>query len=186
MKNTLRILLLIATVFSVTTVKAQLLGNNERYSQYVYHVNIGVDGLYNINPGSKTYNPGFGISGKFQYDVTQNLGLTFGVGYTVITADNSRVYGTNPDLRPDLKMIPVKLGAKAYFLPEFYLGGEFGLVYADPYIDNKSKSHLGKVLAPAIGYETNHLDLSVRYENTSHHNVYVSFVALRAAYSFNF
>ena len=186
MKNTLRILILIATVLSATTVKSQLLGNNERYSQYVYHVNVGVDGLYNINPGSKSYKPGFGVSGKFQYDVTQNLGVTFGVGYTVVNTDNSRIYGTNPNLKPSLKMVPVKLGAKAYFLPEFYFGGEVGLLYVDPYVDYKSKSHLAKILAPSVGYETNHLDVSFRYENISEKNVYLSFIALRSAYSFNF
>jgi hypothetical protein len=186
MKNNLRLLILFATIFSATTVKAQLLGNNERYSQYEFHVNVGVDGFYNINPGSKTYNPGVGISAKFQYDVTQNLGLTFGLGYSVITADNSRVYGANPVLRPDLKLIPVRLGAKAYFLPEFYFGGEVGVAYADPYIDPKSKSHFSKFLAPSVGYETNHLDLSFRYENINHQNNYVSFLALRAAYTFNF
>ncbi|MFD1255652.1 outer membrane beta-barrel protein [Mucilaginibacter terrae] len=186
MKNYLRLLILFAAILSATTVNAQLLGNNERYSQYEFHVNAGVDGLYNINPGSKTYNPGIGISAKFQYDVTQNLGLTFGLGYAVITADNSRVYGTNPTLRPDLKLIPVRLGAKAYFLPEFYLGGEVGIAFADPYIDARSGSNFSKFLAPSIGYETNHLDFSFRYENINHQNSYVSFIALRAAYVFNF
>ena len=180
------LIILIAAVFSANNAKAQLLGNNERYSQYEFHVNAGIDGYYNINPGSKTYNPGVGASVKFQYDITQNLGLTFGVGYAVITADNSRVNGSSPLLREDLKLIPVRFGAKAYFLPEFYLGGEVGVAYADPYIDGRSKSHFSKFLAPAIGYETNHLDLSLRYENINHQNSYVSFVALRAAYSFNF
>ena len=186
MKNTLRILFLIATVFSVTNVKAQLMGNNERYSQYEYHINVGVEGLYNINPGSNTYHPGVGISAKFQYDVTQNLGVTLGTGYSIITADNSGAKGSKPTLRDDLKIIPLRLGAKAYFLPEFYLGGELGFAYIDPYLDPKSMSHTSKFLAPSIGYETNHLDLSFKYENYSHQNTYMSFFALRAAYSFNF
>ncbi|MDT3404958.1 outer membrane beta-barrel protein [Mucilaginibacter terrae] len=186
MKNTLRILLLIATVFSVTTVKAQLLGNNERYSQFVNHVNVGIDGLYNINPGNKTYNPGFGASIKYQYDVTQNLGVTIGTGYYVMTADNSRAFGSNANLTPDLKLIPLRLGAKAYFLPEFYLGGEVGVAYADPYIDKDTKSHFSKLIAPSVGYETNKLDFSFRYENVNHQNDYVSFIAIRIAYNFNF
>lgn len=186
MKNLLRVLILIATIFGATTVKAQLLGNNERYSQYEFHVNVGVDGYYNMNPGSGTYNPGVGISAKFQYDVTQNLGLTFGVGYSVITADNSKVFGNATALTPDLKFVPVRLGAKAYFLPEFYFGGEVGVAYVDPYLDPKTKSHFSKFIAPSVGYETNHLDLSFRYENINHQNNYVSFIALRAAYSFNF
>jgi hypothetical protein len=180
MKNNLYVLaVLFAVIFSASSAKAQLLGNNERYSQYVSHVNVGLDALFNINPGSGTYSPGFGASIKYQYDVTQNLGLTFGVGYNVI---NSKKSGSTPDL----KLIPLRLGAKAYFLPEFYLGGEVGVAYADPYIDNKTKSHFSKFLAPSVGYETNHLDLSLRYENINHQNVYVSFVALRAAYTFNF
>ncbi|MVN89677.1 outer membrane beta-barrel protein [Mucilaginibacter aquatilis] len=186
MKNTLRILILIATVFSVSNVKAQLLGNNERYSQFVNHINVGVDGFLNMNPGSGTYNPGFGVSAKYQYDVTQNLGVTFGVGYSVITANNSKVFGSAASLTPDLKLIPLRLGAKAYFLPEFYLGGEVGVAYADPYIDKETRSHFSKFIAPSVGYETNKLDFSFRYENVNHQNDYVSFIALRVAYNFNF
>ena len=181
MKKIYYLLVLIVAIFSATTAKAQLLGNNERYSEYQFHVNVGLDGYYNINPGSKTYNPGVGISAKFQYDVTQNLGLTAGLGYSVVTANTSTRASTQ-----DLKLIPFKLGAKAYFLPEWYLGGEVGVAYADPYIDARSGSHFSKVLAPSIGYESNHLDLSFRYENINHQNSYVSFIALRAAYLFNF
>jgi hypothetical protein len=186
MKKIYYLTILIAALFSTTSVKAQLLGNNERYSQYIYHFNIGVDGLYNVNPGQSTYNPGVGISAKFQYDITQNLGLTVGTGYTVITADNSNVLGSNPNLRPDLKIVPLRLGAKAYFLPEFYFGGEVGVAYVDPYLAARTRSKFAKILAPAVGYETNHLDVSFRYENINNQNTYVSFVALRAAYIFNF
>jgi hypothetical protein len=186
MKKIFYLLTLIAASLSSTSVKAQLLGNNERYSQYVYHINVGVEGLYNINPGQSTYNPGFGISAKFQYDVTQNLGLTIGSAYTVITADNSKVFGSNPNLRPDLKIVPLRLGAKAYFLPEFYFGGEVGVAYVDPYLAVRTQSKFAKILAPSVGYETNHLDVSFRYENINNQNTYISFVALRAAYIFNF
>ncbi|UEG52072.1 hypothetical protein LLH06_13990 [Mucilaginibacter daejeonensis] len=186
MKNILRVLILLTTVFSVSTVKAQLLGNNERYSQYVSHVNVGVEGFFNINPGGKTYKPGFGVSAKYQYDVTQNLGITFATGYSVINSNKSVVYGTDPNYPGDLKIIPAKLGAKAYFLPEFYFGGEVGVGYVKPFIDPKSQSHFSKIIAPSVGYETNKLDLSFRYENINHQNAYVSFVVLRAAYLFNF
>ncbi|WP_345947916.1 outer membrane beta-barrel protein [Mucilaginibacter sp. PAMB04274] len=184
MKKSLLLLAIIAALFCSTIVKAQLLGNNERYSQYSNHINVGIDGFYNMNPGSKTYKPGVGASLKYQYDVTQNLGLTLGVGYFVIPANTtvSRVAA----LRQDLKLIPLRLGAKAYFLPEFYLGGEVGVAYADPYIDVRTKSHFSKFLAPSVGYETNHLDFSFRYENVNHQDDYVSFIALRIAYTFNF
>jgi hypothetical protein len=176
------LLLALAPCFFVTSVKAQLLGNNERYSQYEFHVNVGLDGMYNVNPGSNTYKPGAGASIKFQYDVTQNLGFTVGTGYFVLPADKFN----NINRGNDLKLIPFRLGAKAYFLPEFYFGGEVGIAYADPYIDSKSQSHFSKLLAPAVGWETNHLDVSFRYENVNHQAEYVSFVALRVAYLFNF
>jgi len=181
--NLPRIAVILFALLSASTAKAQLLGNNERYAQYVSHINVGLEGLYAQNPGHQVYRGGVGFSIKYQYDVTQNLGVTAGTGYYVLPTVNKN---SNPFPRPDFKMIPLRLGAKAYFLPEAYFGGELGVAYVDPYVNQNSQSHFAKLLAPSVGYETNHLDLSFRYENVNHNGDYVSFMTLRAAYIFNF
>jgi len=182
-KRTLFITVALLTFFCAFKSKAQIFGNNERYSSYVSHVNVGVNGYFNMNPGQKTYNPGFGVDLKYQYDVTANLGVTAGVGYSVVTINSKTAYSAT---KSDLKFLPIRLGAKAYFLPEFYLGGELGVTYLKPGLGSNTESKLGKFFAPQVGYETNHLDFSFRYENTSHQQEYVSFLVLRAAYIFNF
>lgn len=183
MKKRLFITAAILTFFVAIKCKAQVFANNERYSSYVSHVNVGVNGYYNINPGQKTYNPGFGIDVKYQYDVTANLGITAGIGYSVATINTKTAYSS---AKGDLKFLPIRLGGKAYFLPEAYLGGELGVTYLKPALGSNIGSKLGKFFAPQVGYETNHLDFSFRYENTSQGNEYVSFIALRVAYIFNF
>ncbi|WP_158828468.1 hypothetical protein [Mucilaginibacter lacusdianchii] len=188
MKKTLLILVLFIAFMGNKSVKAQVFASNERYSEYLWHVSFGVEGLYNINPGKNYYTGGYGGSLKAQYDVTQNLGVTISTGYFFI----------NHDTRPgtvntaDFKYIPVKLGAKAYFLPEFYLGGEVGVASVDPSLGQENTrekpdftSKFAKVIAPSVGYETNNFDASIRYENINHQNKYKSFVALRVAYIFN-
>ncbi|WP_342645647.1 outer membrane beta-barrel protein [Mucilaginibacter sp. CSA2-8R] len=177
------IAVILFALLSASTAKAQLLGNNERYAQYVSHVNVGLEGLYTMNPGHQIYTGGVGFSIKYQYDVTQNLGVTGGTGYYILPAKNQ---SGNPVQRADFKMIPLRVGAKAYFLPEAYFGGELGVAYVDPYVNPLKQSHFAKTLAPSIGYETNHLDVSFRYENVNHSGDYVSFITLRAAYIFNF
>ncbi len=177
------IAVILFALLGASTAKAQLLGNNERYAQYVSHINVGLEGLYAQNPGHQIYRGGVGFSIKYQYDVTQNLGVTGGTGYYVLPTVNKN---NNPFPRPDFKMIPLRVGAKAYFLPEAYFGGELGVAYVDPYVNQASQSHFAKLLAPSIGYETNHLDVSFRYENVNHNGDYVSFMTLRAAYIFNF
>ncbi len=177
------IAVILFALFGASTAKAQLLGNNERYAQYVSHLNVGIEGLYTMNPGHQIYTGGVGFSIKYQYDVTQNLGVTGGTGYYVLPAKSQN---GAPSPRADFKMIPLRLGAKAYFLPEAYFGGELGIAYVDPYVNPMKQSHFAKTLAPSIGYETNHLDVSFRYENVNHSGDYVSFITLRAAYIFNF
>lgn len=183
MKFNLPLIAVILALFGATSAKAQLLANNERYAQYVSHINVGLEGLYTMNPGHDIYRGGVGLSIKYQYDVTQNLGVTAGTGYYVLPGSTR---SSNPAPRPDFKMVPLRLGAKAYFLPEAYFGGEIGVAYVDPYANPLKQSHFANLLAPSIGYETNHLDVSFRYENVNHAGDYVSFISLRAAYIFNF
>jgi hypothetical protein len=190
MKKIVLLITLSIAVFSVSSVKAQVFGSNERYSEYLWHVSVGAEGLYNINPGTNYYTGGGGATIKGQYDVTQNLGVTLSTGYYYVKADTRTNRSVNS---ADFKYIPLKIGTKAYFLPEAYFGAEIGVGYADPSLEREADkdvslrtgSHFSKVIAPAIGYETNHFDASLRYENINHQNHYKSFIGIRLAYIFN-
>ncbi|QJD97818.1 hypothetical protein HH214_19015 [Mucilaginibacter robiniae] len=175
-------LLLVVFLGFQKTANAQIFASNERYSESSLHISVGAEGMYNINPGKNYYKAGVGGTLRFQYDLTQNLGLTLTSGFYNITHDK----GPRSLTKEDIKFIPVKFGGKAYFLPEWYLGGEVGVGYIDPSIVPRTQTHFVKVIAPSIGYESNHIDASFRYENINNQNNYVSVVALRLAYIFNF
>lgn len=182
MKIKITLLILLGSFIISKSTYAQLLGTaNSRYSEYQWHVSVGVEGLLNSSPGSTYYSPGIGGTVRLQYDLTQNVGLTATTGYYLLPGKtNSTV------TQPDLKLIPFKLGAKAYFTPNWYFMGEVGLASAHPYLNLQTKSHFSKIIAPAIGYETSKLETSLAYMNVHHKGDYVSNIVLRVAYNFNF
>lgn len=174
--------LILLGLFVNKSTYAQLLGSaNSRYSEYQWHISVGLEGLLNASPGSTYYNPGIGGTARLQYDLTQNIGLTFTTGYYLLPGKTNATV-----MQPDLKLIPVKLGAKAYFSPNWYLMGEVGLASAHPYLNLQTKSRFSKIIAPAIGYETSRLESSLAFMNVHHKGDYVSNVVLRVAYNFNF
>jgi len=182
MKIKITLLILLGSFIISKTTYAQLLGTaNSRYSEYQWHVSVGVEGLLNSSPGSTYYSPGVGGTVRLQYDLTQNVGLTATTGYYLLPGKSNATV-----MQPDLKLIPFKLGAKAYFTPNWYLMGEVGLASAHPYLNLQSKSKFSKIIAPSIGYETSKLETSLAFMNVHHKGDYVSNVVLRIAYNFNF
>jgi hypothetical protein len=183
MKIKITLLILLGSFIISKSSYAQLLGAaNSRYSEYQWHISVGAEGLLNSSPGSSYYSPGIGGTVRLQYDLTQNVGLTATTGYYLLPGKSSAPIAA----QPDLKLIPFKLGAKAYFTPNWFLMGEVGLASARPYLNVQSRSKFSKIIAPAIGYETSRLETSLAFMNVHHKGDYVSNIVLRVAYNFNF
>ncbi|OYU82048.1 MAG: hypothetical protein CFE23_01745 [Flavobacterium sp. BFFFF1] len=147
------------------------------------------------NPGNydQGFRLGFGLSGgyvfedpfgaavgadaRLQYDLSKRNSITLTTGYTHLFLDGDR---------DDLGFIPVKAGFKGFiFGDSFYVQGEVGA--AIPVTADYNETSL--ILAPSIGYATEHIDFSVRYEyydkfRDVNNNKGVGQLALRIAYGF--
>jgi hypothetical protein len=186
-------LLLVTTIILSTffnKVKAQYYNNT--YREDSWHVTIGPDIMGVINPiqqvdltNSSTgrVTQGYikysrlsvGGSVHSEYYPSPFVGLTVGVGANFIPGSGSA---------NSLVLVPVTIGAKAFFSQTMYLGAEAGLGYSS--IEYKN-SRLAKIVSPALGYNNNDTgwDVSLRYEVVHGSNQYLSMLGLHIAYSFD-
>jgi len=129
---------------------------------------------FGLNAGVPTdedfYNYALGADARLQYDLSKKTSLILTTGFTNLFKSNDR---------PDLGIIPVKAGFKAFVWEDrFYVLGEVGGAFA---VTNKSNQHT-YLYAPGIGYATKYVDISVRYEGYTEYDT--NQIALRLAYGF--
>ncbi|WDF55099.1 hypothetical protein [Mucilaginibacter sp. KACC 22063] len=182
MKKYLFSLTIIAFCFKLNTAKAQFSVATKK--ENTWHLEVGANGLYDLNPGKKYYTAGFGAQLAGIYYPNEFVGITLTTGYFDLPGKKRTVNRTEIK-QPNFQFVPLKLGVRGFFVPKWYLAGEFGLGYATPDIGNNT--HFAKTIAPGLGYEDldSGLDVSLRYENMHHQGNYVSMIALQVAYSIN-
>lgn len=170
-----KLLTLIAALIIVNVAKAQYYSSST-YREDSWHVNIGPEGFYNFNPGHAIYPYGYGGALRLEYYPNNYMGIIVNTGFRMLKAKAPTV---------NFKYIPVTAGIKGFFLPQWYLGGEFGAAYTDPQMGYTTK--IAKVIAPSIGYNNTdyNFDISIRYENVHAQDHYVSQLALSLTYSFD-
>jgi hypothetical protein len=116
-----------------------------------------------------------GGTARLQYGLSKNFALTLTSGYyDFIGIKNTR---TGLDF-PNLGIIPVKVGVKAFFAPNLYFGAEAGAGF----VTNNGNTKL--ILSPALGYANTKWDFSARYENFSGQGINYGVAGLRIAYAF--
>jgi len=116
-----------------------------------------------------------GGTARLQYGLSNNFALTLTSGYYNFFG----VLGPGKIMDfPDLHIIPVKIGAKAFFASDLYFGAEAGAGF----VTNTGNTKL--ILSPALGYANKNWDVSARYENFSGQNINYGVAGLRIAYSF--
>ncbi|TBX70058.1 hypothetical protein EZL74_04755 [Flavobacterium silvisoli] len=163
-----------------------LLGTTDSFAQETekknydqgFRLGFGVSGGL---PLQDPYNFNLGGDVRIQYDLSTRYSLTFTTGF-----NNFFVSGDNNDLG----YIPVKGGFKAFVLKDkLYLLAEAGAAFAVTNGYNKTSL----LLSPGIGYATDKIDISLRYE---HYNDFpilnsndtpgtgLGQIALRIAYGF--
>lgn len=139
--------------------------------------NDGYDGGFRMGigvnagiPTDSNFNFALGGDVRLQYDLSRKTSLTLTTGYTHLFAD---------DNIPDLGYIPAKLGFKAFVWGDrFYVLGEAGAGFA---VTN-DYDETTFLWSPGVGYATDKIDISVRYEGMNDFNT--DQVALRVAYGF--
>ncbi|WCT13825.1 hypothetical protein [Mucilaginibacter jinjuensis] len=184
--------LVITIALSVFLNKAQAQYYNNTYREDSWHVTIGPDIMGVINPTQQvdftnpttgkvapnyvTYSRlSAGGSVHAEYYPNPFVGLTIGVGADFIPGTKNA---------KSLVLVPITIGAKAFFSQTMYLGAEAGLGYSS--ISYKG-SRMTKLVSPALGYNNNDngLDISLRYEVMHGSNQYLSMIGLHIAYSFD-
>lgn len=126
-----------------------------------------------VNAGLTTgdyFNWALGGDVRLQYDMTKRTSLTLTTGFTNLFGDGDV---------PDLGFIPAKAGFKAFvWEDQFYVLGEVGAGFA---VTN-DYDETTFLWSPGIGYATDVIDISVRYEGMN--DFHADQIALRLAYGF--
>jgi hypothetical protein len=130
-----------------------------------------------VPTGNATDISDFEIGGtaRLQYDAAKTVAVMLTSGYYDMIGKSAPNGGTYPSLG----MVPVKLGAKIYVAPTFYIDGEAGAGFDTSYED-----HTKLIFSPGVGYDSKTWDISLRYENYSGENNSFGLVGLRVAYGF--
>lgn len=131
-----------------------------------------------------------GGTAKLQYDLAQSTSLTLTSGYYNLFTKNIELSGVKYDGQ-DIGILPVKLGAKFFIAPNFYIHPEAGVALSVRELqeDKLYPYNKGAQLdaAAGIGYATDAgIDISLRYEqffkNDTKNIPNLGFVGLRVAY----
>lgn len=147
-------------------------------SKNVLRMGLGLEGGYATKNFS---NFELGGTARLQYDLANNLSLMLTPGFYHFFAKNGEFQATDKGLYSnDLNMIPVKVGLKSFFAPNFYLSAEAGAGFE---LNHAKETKL--ILSPGIGFASNSgVDLGLRYENFSGNNSNYGLIGLRVAYGF--
>jgi hypothetical protein len=157
--------------------------NAQSLPKNTFRFGIGLDGLLPVGNLSNTANFGLGLTPRLQYGVADNVALTFTAGlYHFFTKKLyiNEGFGAGSSIENDLDIVPVKIGLKAFVLPNIYIAGEAGLGFEVE--DGGGPTKL--IVSPGIGYASKKWDLGVRYENFSGGNYSYGVIGLRIAYGF--
>ena len=114
------------------------------------------------------------IGGDLQgeYTVASTVGLTLSAGYLKYTAKSG--FESNGGL------IPVLVGGKFHFTDKVYGHAQFGLSFS-----TQSGGGSAFTYAPSIGYDvSSNFDIAVKYEAATKNSSTVSFIGIRAGFSF--
>ncbi|WP_395043110.1 hypothetical protein [Flavobacterium sp.] len=142
----LKSIFVICILFTIISANAQ---EKKNYDQG-FRLGFGISGGL---PLDDPYDFNLGADVRVQYDLSKQYSLTFTTGFS-----NMFVSGKNNDLG----YIPAKAGFKAFVLKDkLYLMGEVGAAFAITNGYNKTSL----LISPVIGYATDIIDISLRYEH---------------------
>ena len=137
---------------------------------------IGVEGGIPTGNASNTSSFELGATARLQYDAGEHFAWTLTSGYYNFFGKDVPAGGST---YPSVGIVPVKLGIKAFFAPNFYFGAEAGAGF-----ETQSEGNTKLILSPALGWANRTWDIGARYENFSGQNNNYGLAGLRVAYAF--
>ncbi len=119
-----------------------------------------------------------GATAVLQYGIMERFNFTFTSGYYNFVHKNNN--STSVGYDKSLGIMPVKVGLKAFFLPNAYVAADGGVGF-EFQGGEKNKA----IWSPSVGFANKNWDVGVRYENFSSTNgATFGVYALRVAYGF--
>lgn len=174
--NKINKIIILVLILSTSLAFSQDSDTSKKYDQG-FRLGFGLNAGY---PFQDPYDFNLGIDARLQYDLSKRYSVTVTTGFS-----NMFVSGKNNDLG----YIPLKAGFKAFVLKDqLYLIGEAGAAFAVTNGYNKTSL----LLTPGIGYATDKIDISLRYEHFNDFPILkngvvsdgLGLVSLRLAYGF--
>ncbi|MDN3548356.1 hypothetical protein [Mucilaginibacter aquaedulcis] len=174
---------LLSTFIIASFIFLSLNANAQTVSKGALRIAIGADGLLPVGNLKNTVNFRLGITPDLQYGLTEHLALTFTTGFYQFSTKKLYIndgLGAGLTMENSLEIIPVKIGLKAFVLPNFYVSGEVGLGLEV----EEGGGPTNLILAPGVGYASKHWDFGVRYESFSKQDYSAGLLGLRVTYGF--
>ena len=139
---------------------------------------VGVEAGLPIGDFKSGYSFGIGGSVQGEYAVAETVGITLNAGYLSFTGKTITEGGQSLKL-PSTSMIPVLAGAKFHFTEKVYGHAQLGLSF----FNNGGGSAF--TYSPGIGFDlAENFDILIKYQAASKSGSTLSFIGLRAAYTF--
>ena len=139
---------------------------------------IGAGAMIGLPTGDSSdfFSLTYGVDLMGEYAIAPTYALTLSAGY----ADWALKSKYKDVLDAEAGMIPVLAGVKYYFSDKIYGSAQLGLTFY-----TESGSGNAFTFAPGVGYKiTDKFDLLLKYQSASKDGSTVSFLGVRAGYSF--
>ncbi len=164
-----------AALFFAGNVNAQSTTSTAPDSRF--RLGIGVEAGAPTGNAHNVSNFELGGTARLQYDADKNLALTLTSGY--YNMFGKEVPGVSGVKYPNIGIVPLKAGIKAFFASDLYFGAEAGAGF-----ETASGGNTKLIVAPTLGFANKTIDVGVRYENFSGQGNNYGLVGLRVAYAF--
>jgi len=159
-----------AAIFFAVNADAQTTAPNP------WRLGIGLEAGIPTGNAKNISNIELGGTARLQYDASDHFAWTLTSGYYNMFGKD--IPGTDTKYQ-SLGIVPLKVGMKAFFAPQFYFGAEAGAGF-----ETISGGNTKLILSPALGFANKTWDIGVRYENFSGQDNSYGLAGLRVAYAF--
>jgi hypothetical protein len=161
-------------ILSLAIVAIAFSANAQKEADKTLKFSVGVEAGLPMGDFKTFSSIGFGASLMGEYAVAEKVGITLSAGYLTFTGKtvDGFKYGST-------SIIPVLAGAKFFFAEKVYGHAQLGMSF----FNNGGGSAF--TYAPAIGFiPAENIDVQVKYQAASKTGSTLSFIGLRAAYTF--
>ena len=167
-KNMKKLILSFAVIASALSVNAQT-----KTSVSPFKLSIGVEAVAPFGVLADITSLGIGATAQGDYNVDPTLALTLNAGYIKFLQKNNNGL--------ELGVIPVLVGIKYYFVPQFYGSAQLGVGI----FTSNGESSSSFAYAPGVGYKfSEKFDAGVKYQAYSKNGITNNTGVLRLAYTF--